>query len=91
MLKHRYKMTEDWVIVKDPMVCYYYTPPITPRSADSGPGWTLDVALLIDRLQALCESNKIELQSNWLWTRVVSTFWDSDSCEDMDKLDALRL
>lgn len=86
-------MAEDWVIVKDPMAGDYETPHdtprLTPRSADHGAAWTLDVALLMERLWALyAETTKIDLETGWLWTRVVSSFWDSVG--DLDKLGVLK-
>jgi hypothetical protein len=87
-------MAEDWVIVKDPMAGDYKTPhdtprQLTPKSADYGAAWTLDVALLMERLWALyAETKKIELQADWLWNMVVSSF--GDSCGDLDKLGVLK-
>jgi hypothetical protein len=86
-------MAEEWVIVKDPMAGDYETPhetrQETPRSADLGAVWTLDVGLLMERLWALyAETKKIDLQADWLWTRVVGSFWDS--CGDLDKLGVLK-
>ena len=87
-------MAEDWVIVKDPMAGDYETPhetrQMTPRSADHGTAWTLDVGALMERLWALYveRTEKIDLQADWLWTRVVGSFWDS--CGDLDKLGVLK-
>jgi hypothetical protein len=85
-------MAEEWVIVKDPMAGDYETPhetpQLTPRSADHGAAWTLDVGLLMERLWALYEAKKTDLQADWLWTRVVGSFWDSVG--DLDKLGVLK-
>lgn len=83
------RMAEEWVIVKDPMAGDYETRQETPRSAGHGADWSLDVAQLMERLRALCvETKKIELQADWLWTRVVGSFWDS--CGDLEKLGVLK-
>lgn len=81
-------MAEEWVIVKDPMAGDYETPQLTPRSADHRATWTLDAGLLMERLWGLYEARKTDLQADWLWTRVVSSFWGS--CDDLDMLGVLK-